>query len=109
MGTPDPRIPPLPPPETPKGVQPGGEGVFVRMELAWGRLRRAYLRRFRPAHVARWQARHFDGETPAPRNVVVSLQADTLIVSGDAMEARWWPLDSVVIVNGSSPRGCGNA
>jgi phosphatidylserine decarboxylase len=56
MGTPDPRIPPLPPPETPKGVQPGGEGVFVRMEIAWGRLRRAYLRRFRPGHVARWQA-----------------------------------------------------
>lgn len=56
MGTPDPRIPPLPPPETPMGVQPGGEGVFVRLELAWGRLRRAGLRRFRPGHVARWRA-----------------------------------------------------
>src|SRR3982751_2674883 len=64
MGSPAPRIPPLTPPETPKGVQPGGEGVFVRLELAWGRVRRAYLRRFQPGHVARWQALR-RGECPA--------------------------------------------
>ena len=52
--------------------------------------------------VVRWQARHFDGETPTPRNVIVRLQPDTLIVSGDAMEERWWPLGSVVIVNRGS-------
>src|SRR5439155_11080065 len=46
---------PLPPPEAPQSVQPGGYGFFVRCELAWGRLRRAYLRRFRPGHVARWR------------------------------------------------------
>jgi phosphatidylserine decarboxylase len=46
---------PLPPPEAPQGVQPGGVGFFVRCELAWGRLRRWYLRRFRPAHVAHWR------------------------------------------------------
>jgi phosphatidylserine decarboxylase len=46
----------LPPAETPRGVQPGGEGFFVRCELAWGRLRRAFLRRFRPKHVELWRA-----------------------------------------------------
>lgn len=33
-------------------IQPGG-GVVMSMELAWGRFRRAYLRRFRPRYVAR--------------------------------------------------------
>jgi phosphatidylserine decarboxylase len=33
-------------------IQPGG-GVCMRLELAWGRLRRWYLRRFRPGYVAR--------------------------------------------------------
>lgn len=47
----------------------------------------------------RWPARHFDGETPAPRNVVVSLAPGTLIVAGDAAEEHRWLLDSVVIVN----------
>src|SRR5262249_52691779 len=32
-------------------VQPGGGWCF-RLELAWGRLRRAYLRRLRPAYVS---------------------------------------------------------
>jgi phosphatidylserine decarboxylase len=33
-------------------IQPGG-GVCMRLELAWGRLRRWYLRRLRPGYVAR--------------------------------------------------------
>jgi phosphatidylserine decarboxylase len=41
----------LPEAETPRGVQPGGEGFFVQMELGWGRLRRRLLRRFRPGYV----------------------------------------------------------
>lgn len=41
----------LPEAETPRGVQPGGEGFFVRIELGWGRLRRRLLRRFRPGYV----------------------------------------------------------
>ena len=45
----------LPPPEVPSSAQPGGFGWFVRMEIAWGRVRRAILRRFFPAHVARWR------------------------------------------------------
>lgn len=47
----------LPPPETPTSVQPGGFGVFVRLELAWGRLRRRFLRRFCKAHVERWRGK----------------------------------------------------
>lgn len=43
--------PALPEGETPRGVQPGGEGLFVRVELAWGRLRRGCLRRLRPGYV----------------------------------------------------------
>lgn len=35
-----------------KTIQPGG-GVVMSMELAWGRFRRAYLRRFRPGYVSR--------------------------------------------------------
>jgi phosphatidylserine decarboxylase len=39
----------------PECVQPGG-GLCLRIELAWGRLRRAWLRRFRPGYVARMRA-----------------------------------------------------
>lgn len=39
--------------ETPTCIQPGGVGLCGRLELAWGRLRRAYLRRFRPRYVRR--------------------------------------------------------
>src|SRR5919201_4859869 len=60
----------LPPPEAPVGVHPGGIGFFVRCEIAWGRLRRWYLRRFRPAHVARWLALR-QGEDPAYADVVI--------------------------------------
>ncbi|MBB3205994.1 phosphatidylserine decarboxylase [Rhodopirellula rubra] len=35
-----------------KSIQPGG-GVVMAMELAWGRARRAYLRKFRPGYVSR--------------------------------------------------------
>jgi phosphatidylserine decarboxylase len=37
-------------------IQPGG-GVVMSLELAWGRWRRWYLRKFRPAYVARMAAR----------------------------------------------------
>jgi phosphatidylserine decarboxylase len=39
-------------PQSPTSVQPGG-GVCMSIELAWGRLRRAYLRTFRPEYVRR--------------------------------------------------------
>jgi phosphatidylserine decarboxylase len=46
------RREPEPLPANIGSVQPGG-GVCYRLELAWGRLRRWYLRHFRPGYVAR--------------------------------------------------------
>ncbi len=43
--------------ETPRDAQPGGHGLFTRCEIAWGRVRRWYLRTFRPAYVAAWRAK----------------------------------------------------
>jgi phosphatidylserine decarboxylase len=45
--------PPAPPmiPTSPASVQPGGHSLATHLEVAWGRLRRAYLRRFRPGYV----------------------------------------------------------
>src|SRR5262245_9437141 len=63
MATTLPKPTSLPPAETPQSVQPGGYGFFVRCELAWGRFRRAVLRRFRPGHVAHWR-RLRQGECP---------------------------------------------
>jgi len=55
-----PRAEPLPLPENLNSVQPGG-GVCYRVELAWGRLRRWYLKTLRPGYVARMaQLRHGD-------------------------------------------------
>src|SRR4051812_13755052 len=62
--------PPLPPPGAPQGVQPGGVGFFAAREIAWGRLRRWDLRRFRPAHVARWLALR-QGDDPKNADVVI--------------------------------------
>jgi phosphatidylserine decarboxylase len=49
------RLSPQPVNSNVTGVQPGG-GWAVRLERAWGKLRRAYLRTFRPRHVARMAA-----------------------------------------------------
>lgn len=46
------RATPEPLPESFRSVQPGG-GVCYRIELAWGRWRRRWLKRFRPGYVAR--------------------------------------------------------
>lgn len=39
-------------PQAPSGVQPGG-GWCMRLETFWGKIRRAWLRRFRPGYVRR--------------------------------------------------------
>jgi phosphatidylserine decarboxylase len=49
-----PQIPPLPSSVTSECIQPGG-GFCLSLELAWGRCRRAWLRRFRPGYVRRLQ------------------------------------------------------
>ena len=43
-------------PRKPDSVQPGG-GWCMRLELAWGRCRRALLRRFRPGYVRQMLAK----------------------------------------------------
>src|SRR5689334_25304065 len=65
--------PPAPPPKSqgkrPESVQPGG-GWVVRLELAWGRWRRAWLRRFRPGYV-RHMAEKRQGECPnCPHDII---------------------------------------
>jgi phosphatidylserine decarboxylase len=58
--------------EAPQGVQPGGHGFFVRLELLWGRLRRAWLRRFRPGYFRRMQELR-QGECPdCPHDIIDS-------------------------------------
>jgi len=44
-----PAAQPIPTPPT--SVQPGGHSMATRLEVAWGRLRRSFLRRFRPGYV----------------------------------------------------------
>src|SRR5438034_4980911 len=50
-------------------AQPGG-GLCFNLELAWGRLRRAWLRRFRPGYVRRMQELR-QGECPScPHDII---------------------------------------
>jgi phosphatidylserine decarboxylase len=50
-------------------IQPGG-GVVVRMELAWGRVRRAWLRAVRPGYVRRMAALRKGDFNPCPHDVL---------------------------------------
>src|SRR5205823_1767044 len=53
----------------PTCVQPGG-GWCMELELAWGRLRRAWLRRFRPGYVRRMTERR-QGDCPGcPHDII---------------------------------------
>jgi phosphatidylserine decarboxylase len=67
-------ITPTPPLEEalqPTSVQPGG-GVCMSLELAWGRLRRSFLRRFRPAYVEQMRLKR-QGECPnCPHDIIDS-------------------------------------
>ncbi len=54
----------------PVGVQPGGAGPCVRLELAWGRLRRALWRRFRPEHVERMSSLRQGACPGCPHDVI---------------------------------------
>jgi phosphatidylserine decarboxylase len=70
MATIPPPTPTAPPAGAPiTGCQPGG-GLCLGLELAWGRLRRAWLRRFRPGYVRRMAALR-RGDCPGcPHDVV---------------------------------------
>jgi phosphatidylserine decarboxylase len=56
-------------PENIGSVQPGG-GVCYQVELAWGRLRRAYLKRFRTAYVRRMAELRQGDATGAPHEIL---------------------------------------
>jgi phosphatidylserine decarboxylase len=51
MATTAPEVTPLSSATSPTSIQPGGAGWCTRLELAWGRGRRAFLRRCRPGYV----------------------------------------------------------
>jgi phosphatidylserine decarboxylase len=64
--TPVPQLTPTPP----TSVQPGGHSLATHLEVAWGRLRRACLRRFRPGYVRR-MAEKRQGQCPDCRHDVI--------------------------------------
>lgn len=76
-------------PENIRSVQPGG-GVCYSIELAWGRLRRQWLKRFRPGYVER-MARLRKGElTGAPHEI---LDPRDLKYCSNRCTAYWQPQD----------------
>jgi phosphatidylserine decarboxylase len=52
-----------------RNIQPGG-GVVIRLELAWGRLRRRYLKALRPHFVARMRQTRCGDFNPCPHEVL---------------------------------------
>ena len=67
--TPSQQIEPESMPENLQSVQPGG-GVCYRIELAWGRWRRWYLKRFRPGYVARMASLRQGSTDGAPHEIL---------------------------------------
>ncbi|MEN6406962.1 MAG: phosphatidylserine decarboxylase [Thermoguttaceae bacterium] len=63
------RLDPKPLPDCWTSIQPGG-GQCYRIELAWGRFRRAWLKRFRPGYVRRMAARRRGDPTGAPHEIL---------------------------------------
>jgi phosphatidylserine decarboxylase len=69
MAVSPPQSAPAPAAIAPSCIQPGG-GFCFDLELAWGRLRRAWLRRFRPSYVRRMLALR-QGECPnCPHDII---------------------------------------
>ena len=63
------RLEPQPLPENFVSVQPGG-GLCYRIELAWGRWRRWWLKRFWPGYVSRMAARRHGDTAGAPHEIL---------------------------------------
>jgi phosphatidylserine decarboxylase len=83
----DPNVPSLP--ENIRSVQPGG-GICYEIELAWGRWRRWYLKRFRPAYV-RCMAERLQGDAAgAPHEI---LDPRDLKYCSNQCTAHWRPED----------------
>jgi phosphatidylserine decarboxylase len=56
-------------PQKPSSVQPGG-GTCMALELAWGRLRRGFLRRFRPSYVRDMLAKRQGACPDCPHDII---------------------------------------
>ncbi len=65
----DAHVPPLHIASTPTSVQPGG-GVCVDLEARWGRLRRGWLRRFRPGYVRRMASKRRGQCADCPHDII---------------------------------------
>ncbi len=76
-------------PETIGSVQPGG-GVCYRLELAWGKVRRRYLRWLRPQYVRRMAALRRGDVSGAPHAVI---DPRDLKYCCNRCDGRWLPAD----------------
>ena len=65
----EPHLIPVTAGRKPEGVQPGG-GWCQRVELAWGRLRRACLRRLRPSYVRRMAEKRRGSCPDCPHDII---------------------------------------
>jgi phosphatidylserine decarboxylase len=83
------RVVPEPIPENLRSVQPGG-GVCYRVELAWGRWRRWYLKRFRPGYVKRMARLRQGDSAGAPHEI---LDPRDLKFCRNRVSCRWDPSD----------------
>ncbi len=83
------RVPPEPLPDNIRSVQPGS-GVCYRIELTWGRLRRWYLKRFRPGYVRRMAETRQGDATGAPHDI---LDPRDLKYCRNLCSADWRPGD----------------
>lgn len=82
-----PFTPPLP--DNIRSVQPGG-GKSYSIELAWGRLRRWYLKRFRRGYVARMAALRRGDPKGAPHEI---LDPRDVKYCSNLCTAHWLPAD----------------
>jgi phosphatidylserine decarboxylase len=81
------QFPPLP--DNIRSVQPGG-GKCYQIELAWGRLRRWYLKTFRPGYVKQMAERRLGDATGAPHEI---LDPRDLKYCCNLCTAHWAPQD----------------
>ncbi len=89
IGTSSTRATPQPLPENIPSAQPGG-GVCYEIEMAWGRWRRWWLKRFRPGYVARMAGLRKGSCDGAPHEV---LDPRDLKYIRNRVECRWDPAD----------------
>ena len=105
-------------------IQPGG-GVIVHLELAWGRLRRWYLKTFRKGYVARMRVG--DPDDPLLRQVYLrhvryrsfypakgQVHGLPVTTPRGCQAARWpawaawWPASRRAVLEEENPNGCGS-